>query len=106
MTRALLLLPLCALVAACVGSLPAATEADARRVGTSLARLETGRRLYVDKCSGCHAPIAPDQELAASWPRHVEEMAERAHLGEGDRDLIVAYLTAFALDTRVASPHP
>jgi diheme cytochrome c len=93
-------------LSACAGALPMVTESDARRTGTPLDLLAAGRTRYIDKCSGCHVPFAPDHLTAAAWPAEVAEMSERARLAPADREIIVAYLAAFAAEAQVASPLP
>lgn len=80
----------------CGGSLPRATEADARRANLTVAALDAARERYVDKCSGCHSLRIPDEHRAADWPSLVDEMAEDARLEGDDRAVILQYLQAFA----------
>jgi len=88
-------------LAACTVDVPRATPLDAERAartrpGTTLAELDRGRTTYLSKCTGCHRPVAPRSIDAASWPEHVDEMRERAHLSPAEHDAIVLYLTALA----------
>lgn len=91
----LLLLLLAAL--GCAGQLPPPTEADALRAsarypGTTVADLTEGRRLYVERCSGCHALVRPQAKGPDEWPKLVAEMTERAKLPEATAQQIVRYL--------------
>jgi mono/diheme cytochrome c family protein len=92
--RSLALVPLA--LAACLAGLPEPTSADAARAHVPLAALVRGHRLYVDKCSSCHAPFPPSHLPATAWPHQVDEMAKPAHLTGAERDAIVAYLQALA----------
>lgn len=88
-------------VACGASSAPEPRQADVVRVeqqfpGTTLAELEKGRRVYLSRCTSCHAPVPPASIPAQRWPHEVEEMSERARLG-GDEPLVVKYLVAQAL---------
>ncbi len=101
MSRAVSFVALAAVVAplalaACQSLLPVPTAGDAARSNVTVERLAEGRTRYTDKCSSCHAPFAPSYLTAAAWPKRVDEMAGPAHLEPADRELIVAYLQAFA----------
>jgi mono/diheme cytochrome c family protein len=84
---------------ACAASLPQPTQADAvkaatRWPGTTRVDLEQGRRLYVDKCAGCHALKAPSELPPELWESKVAEM-RREHevvLSDVQARSIVAYL--------------
>lgn len=89
------------LLAACAAELPHATEADASRVnnkfpGTNLAKLETGRSLYVERCAGCHQLRQPSSETPLAWPTLVAEMRDDhgVHLTHEEEQGIVAYLVS------------
>jgi len=87
---------------ACTGVVPAPTTADARRVGAPLGELTEGRRIYVRKCSGCHALVPPAERSAAVWREKLGVMATRARLDPLSRRRITAYLTAFSHPERPA----
>src|SRR5260221_432404 len=62
------------LAAACTEGMPHATSADAARVvgrypTSSLTSLEDGRRLYVQRCGGCHVRARPSSLCSQSWWR-------------------------------------
>jgi hypothetical protein len=90
-------LSLLVLSSGCAGRLPPPTEADALRAssrypGTTVADLTRGRRMYVERCSGCHALVSPAQKGPDEWPKFVAEMTERAKLSEGSANEILRYL--------------
>jgi hypothetical protein len=60
-----------------------------------LADLRAGRRLYVDKCSGCHSLIPVDRFDDDRWEAEVDEMLKlkKVRMTDGDRGLLLAYLT-------------
>jgi hypothetical protein len=87
----------------CAAALRQATPDDALRLaprwpGTTVADLERGRRLYVRRCSGCHNLVLPRAFPAERWPGLVDDMAQKARLGPGDRDDVVRFLVAVASD--------
>jgi mono/diheme cytochrome c family protein len=90
------------LLAGCAGTaLPRPTDAHAaaaqgRWPGLSTADLARGRELYAARCSSCHVPVQPTAVPASEWPGHVEEMAERAHLDQNERQLVIAYVVTMA----------
>ena len=90
------------LLTACAHTLaPEPRHADIERIksqfpDTTLAELETGRRIYLSRCTSCHAPVAPRAVPAQRWPEEVREMSERARLGKDER-AVVKYLVAQAL---------
>lgn len=92
MKRGLVLLAL----AACTKPVPRPTLADATRAQVTLAALERGRELYVQRCGNCHQPYQPSEYKPADWPHHVDEMAERAKLGTDDHMLITQFLVTLA----------
>jgi hypothetical protein len=101
-TGAILATGLCA-TAACAAALRHATPEDALRLapawpGTTVEDLERGRSLYVRRCSGCHNLILPRAFPPGKWPGHVEDMAQKARLGPGERDDVVRFLVAVASD--------
>ena len=88
-------------LASCGIDVPRATPLDAERAartrpGTTVADLERGRTTYLSKCTSCHRPVAPRSIAHDSWPHHVDEMRERAHLSVEEHDAIVLYLTTIA----------
>jgi hypothetical protein len=93
MRSALLLL----LALGCAGQLPPPTEADALRAsarfpGTTLAHLTHGRKMYIERCSGCHALPQPHQKSPDDWPKLVDEMKERSRMSDGTAAEISRYL--------------
>ena len=70
--------------------------ASTRWPGVTRTELEHGRTVYLHKCSGCHLPPAPGSQTPESWPGHIEEMRERAHLEPGEVALIEKYVVTLA----------
>ena len=89
---------------ACGGPwLPVATAIDATRASarwpeTTVDQLNRGRTLLVRRCGNCHQPPSPAARTADRWPADVADMAARAGLRTGERELINRYLAAFARD--------
>ena len=60
------------------------------------AQLDTGRQLYLIRCSGCHALIPPKQISADRWPAEVARMAKRSVIDNAQQQTITDYLVAVA----------
>jgi len=93
------------LAAGCAGRLPPPTEADALRAsarfpGTTLAQLAHGQKLYIDRCSSCHALPHPQQKRPDDWPRMVDEMKERSRMSDTVASEISRYLVVAAAAPR------
>lgn len=63
---------------------------------TSLRALVQGRRLYLDKCSGCHGLYPATAYKAGKWPRIVRDMQASAGIDEDHVRDITRYLVAIA----------
>lgn len=70
--------------------------AQAKWPTVTMAELERGRTLFLDKCSACHLPPAPRNHSPAEWPEKVAEMTERAHLVPDEVTLIERYVVTLA----------
>jgi hypothetical protein len=87
------------LVVGCAGTLiPRISSTDAARAGTTTERLEEGRQIYVAKCTGCHAPLAPSALTAADWRREVHAMVDEANIDPESTELVIDFLVAFSRD--------
>jgi hypothetical protein len=94
---------------ACSPALPPATEADVtiaaeRWPGATLAGLERGRALYVDRCRGCHALKLPDDIAHDRWPAEIAEMRNEhgVELTDREADSIERYL--WSVGARLRKP--
>ena len=74
------------------------TAADATRAHATVAELEHGRTLLVQRCGGCHRVPVPADHSAREWPVKLDEMASRAGLDVRghERTLLERYLVAMA----------
>lgn len=99
-----LALPLAAaLLVSCAGSrsVPDPTAkhleyAEKHGFPSTLVSLKHGRRLYVNRCSGCHNLHKPMEIPAAEWPTVVMDMASNAEIKEDQIRDITRYLVAVA----------
>jgi hypothetical protein len=98
-------------LAACAGSGsipdPTAKHVEyAERGGypATLPSLKNGRRLYVNRCSGCHNLYKPSAYPPGDWPRIVLDMQGNAELNEVQLVDITRYLVAMSLAAREPSP--
>ena len=73
---------------------PSVTMIAAR--GKDTASLESGRRIYLESCTHCHAPEPVRDHSAARWPGIIADMAARSHLSEAQRHDVLAYVLAAA----------
>lgn len=64
--------------------------------GNHTASLESGRRIYLENCTHCHAPEPVRDYSAARWPGLIADMAERSHLSAAQRHDVLAYVLAAA----------
>jgi mono/diheme cytochrome c family protein len=99
--KAFLPVALACVVAGCTAALPHATAADAARAnphfpGATVAELEHGRTLYVERCAGCHQLRDPASETPLAWPKLVAEMRDEhgVHLSRDEERGITAYLVS------------
>jgi mono/diheme cytochrome c family protein len=103
---ATLFLAACLLVSlACAASLRHPLPQDAVALapqwpGTTLEDLDRGRRLYVRRCSGCHTLILPEAHPPGEWPGLVDDMTAKARLRPAERDDVVRFLVAVALESQ------
>ena len=56
--------------------------------------LETGRKVFLNRCIACHALPDVTRYDSARIPRIVGWMSERAHLSAEEREALVKYLLA------------
>lgn len=83
--------------AGCAASLPRPSAATAARAqgrwpDSSLAQLEQGRSVFVQRCSGCHALPLPDTRTEAEWKKVLDEMAGDAKLTLDERVLVERFV--------------
>lgn len=82
-------------------SAPPVTAALAR-VKTDEPKLVEGRKVFVNRCIGCHALPDVSRYDSARIPRIVGWMSGRAHLTTEQHDALVKYLLAVKSQSR---PH-
>jgi hypothetical protein len=94
MKKAILVLALAAL-AGCAVYVPVPDRMMAGGDDARLADLKSGRELYINKCSGCHALAPVDKFDGARWTAEVDEMfkAKKVKMSDHDRELLLRYLT-------------
>jgi cytochrome c5 len=101
MRVAVLLVLLVGLVTGCARrSPPQVTAADAERGNIELAELQSGRKLLLRKCAGCHKTPMPNDHTPAEWPKMIAEMAGRAKLDAMQTRLIEKYLVVMSESQR------
>jgi len=83
--------------AGCAASLPRPSTATAARAqgrwpDSTLAQLEQGRSVFVQRCSGCHALPLPDSRTEAEWKKVLDEMGAEAKLTANERVLVERFV--------------
>jgi len=60
--------------------------------------LSDGERVYLARCTACHAAYEPEERSPAEWTAAVAKMErwKKVTLTPGDRSLILGYLTGSA----------
>ena len=71
---------------------------------TSLAELQHGRELYVEKCAGCHNLPLPAQYSPEEWEGYVEYMTADAKLTKDEQIAITRFVTAASARARGIPP--
>ena len=97
-----------AVVAGCAAALKHPTAQDAQWAAarwpeTTLADLEHGRALYVQKCSGCHNLHLPEEFAPNEWEGYVAYMVVDAKLTPPEQLAITRFLTAASARVRGAT---
>jgi cytochrome c5 len=77
-------------LAACKSALYVPTNENS---GANVHTLTEGRKLYINKCSSCHSLYLPEQYNKTEWRKWVNNMAERSHISEEEKEKIYTYLT-------------
>lgn len=63
---------------------------------STLPSLRNGRKLYVNRCSGCHTLHGPAQFSSRDWPQIVLDMQSNAEINEDQARDVTRYLVALA----------
>lgn len=92
-----------AIILSSCASLPEVNEKSLAKAGLelpaglSLEGLASGRKLYVNKCSGCHFLHTPGEFTKAEWSEKIfPKMANEAKLSPEEGKSILNYLLLFA----------
>ncbi len=85
------------LIAGCASAIPLPTENDVsvaqeRWQGTSLNDLQTGRNVYIQKCSGCHSLKPPESYSEQKWATIFPKMSQKAKLKKAESEYLKRYL--------------
>jgi len=59
----------------------------------TLADLQSGRTLYVNRCGSCHNLYSPDSYSSANWSSILASMAPKASLTSTEKSLVLKYVT-------------
>jgi len=92
---------ICFIVVCCSGTKSASLTpaqpdlaiAQAHWPGTTMDQLNQGYTLFSTKCTQCHGMKNPKDYSADDWTdNYMPDMGKRAHLGQGDYDLVLHYI--------------
>jgi len=89
---ALLLFNSCQKDTLTTGSVYVPTAADVTATAT-LAELQQGHTLYVNRCNACHGLYSPDSFSSSSWKGIMLSMAPKAGLSAADAALVSKYVS-------------
>jgi hypothetical protein len=59
----------------------------------TLAELQSGHTLYLNRCGSCHSLYSPDSYSASNWTSILSSMAPKAGLSSADKTLVYKYVT-------------
>ena len=79
-------------VLACKPALYVPGEEDATP-SASLSDLQQGRRLYVQKCSGCHTLYLPEKYTPGEWQKSLVDMKSKVSISDAEMHLMHTYLS-------------
>ena len=66
--------------------------AKGRWSGTDLTQLNSGYKIYNEKCQSCHSLHKPTEYDEAGWTKIIPWMGKKAFVNEADQQLILHYL--------------
>lgn len=81
----------------CSASLPELTPsqiewASNRWPQTNISMLQEGKRIYIDKCSGCHGVKNPIHYTPIQWDSIMVKMGKKAKLNKVEYDMVSHYV--------------
>jgi cytochrome c5 len=59
----------------------------------SLAQLQEGRKLYVQKCGSCHTLYLPEKYTKLQWQQFLNEMQQKASIDNLEKEQILKYVS-------------
>jgi len=74
------------------GSLYVPTTSDVTATAT-LADLQSGHTLYLNRCGSCHNLYSPDSYSSSNWTGILASMAPKAGLTSSEKSLVLKYVT-------------
>jgi len=74
------------------GTMYAPSVSDVTSTAT-LAELQQGHTLYLNRCGSCHGLYSPDSFSSSNWQSIMSSMAPKAGLSQADATLVLKYVT-------------
>jgi len=59
----------------------------------SLSELQQGRKLYISKCSGCHALFLPEKYNYEQWQYWMIKMEPKVKMNDHEKEIILKYVS-------------
>lgn len=75
----------------CSSALYIPTESQ-QTASVSLADLQQGRKLYVEKCGSCHSLFLPEKYNKTEWQHWVKLMESKVVINDLEKEKILKYL--------------
>jgi len=91
-TYAILMLVISVVAFACSSALYVPTVNQETET-TSLSELQAGRKLYVQKCGGCHTLYLPEKYTKAEWQHWINKMDTKVKMDTLEKEQILKYLS-------------
>ena len=73
-----------------------AARAKQRNNNCDLEQLQTGHRLYIKSCGGCHTLYLQSYYKSENWAPVLDEMAEKAKLSGKEKEIVLNYLVVMS----------
>ncbi len=90
-TITIMILVLTVVIIACTSALYVPT-ANQETASVSITDLQAGRKLYIQKCSGCHTLFLPEKYTKDEWHYWINKMEVKVQMDSLDKHRILTYL--------------
>ena len=91
-TTAIIILVISVVTFACTSALYV-PNVNQETASASLSELQSGRKLYVQKCGGCHTLFLPEKYTKAEWQHWMNEMDTKVKMDTLEKERMLIYLS-------------